>query len=135
VRFAHRLQPHRRIPTAKNRKIGQAELLGVSDPLTGGKYDRLETSHASWIRELAHPFRHLLLRLSVKKSNASMFETLMTLVVLVMAGVLFQLYFRVRTISVHEAIFVGWLWLAVITLENSTPCLWPNRGMSVLEFQ
>jgi len=64
---------------------------------------------ASWLI----PFVISFLVFPLKKSNAPLFETLMTLVVLVMAGVLFQLYFRVRTVSVHEAMFVGLLRLAV----------------------
>ena len=63
---------------------------------------------ASWLI----PFVISFLVFPLKKSNPPLFETLMTLVVLVMAGILFRLYFRVRTVSAHEAIFVGSLWLA-----------------------
>ena len=49
----------------------------------------------------------------LKKSNAPLFETSMALVVLIAAGVLFQLYFRGRAVSVREALFVGVLWFAV----------------------
>ena len=49
----------------------------------------------------------------LKKSNAPLFETLMTLIVLVTAGALFQVYFRGRPVSVREAVFVGALWLVV----------------------
>jgi hypothetical protein len=59
------------------------------------------------------PFVISFLVFPVKKSNAPLFETLMTLVVLVTAGAMFQLYFRGRAISVREALFVGLLWVAV----------------------
>ena len=64
---------------------------------------------ASWLI----PFVISFLVFPLKKSNAPLFETLMTLVVLVTAGALFQLYFRGRTVSVHEALLVGLLWLVV----------------------
>lgn len=64
---------------------------------------------ASWLI----PFVVSFFAFPVKKSNAPLFETLMTLIVLVTAGVLFQVYFRGRTVLVHEALLVGLLWLVV----------------------
>lgn len=64
---------------------------------------------ASWLI----PFVISFLIFPVKKSNAPLFETLMTLVVLVTAGVMYQLYFRGRAVSTSEAVSVGFLWLAV----------------------
>jgi len=64
---------------------------------------------ASWLI----PFAISFLIFPLKKSNAPLFQTLMALIVLVTAGALFQLYFRRRTVSVHEALLVGFLWLAV----------------------
>jgi DNA gyrase inhibitor GyrI len=64
---------------------------------------------ASWLT----PFVISFLVFPLKRSNAPLFETLMTLIVLVTAGALFQLYFRGRTVSVNEALLVGLLWLAM----------------------
>jgi len=64
---------------------------------------------ASWVIPFALSFPLF----PLKKSNAPLFETLMALTVLVTAGVLFQVYFRGRAISVGEALLVGVLWLAV----------------------
>jgi len=64
---------------------------------------------ASW----AIPFAFSFTIFPLKKSNAPLFETVMTLCILVTAGALFQLYFRRRAISVHEALLVGVLWFAV----------------------
>ena len=64
---------------------------------------------ASWLI----PFVISFLVFPLKKSDPPLFETLMTLVVLATAGAMFQLYFRGRSISVHEAWFIGLLWLAV----------------------
>jgi hypothetical protein len=64
---------------------------------------------ASW----AFPFAFSFLLFPLKKSNAPLFETLMTLAILVTAGALFQRYFRGRAVSVGEAVRVGVLWLAV----------------------
>ncbi len=49
----------------------------------------------------------------LKSSNAALFETLMTLAVLLTAGLLLRIYFRSRTATVHEAAAVGALWMAV----------------------
>jgi hypothetical protein len=64
---------------------------------------------ASW----AIPFVFSFLLFPLKKPNAPLFETLMTLAILVTAGALFQRYFRGRAVSVGEAVRVGLLWLAV----------------------
>jgi hypothetical protein len=64
---------------------------------------------ASWLI----PFVISFLIFPLKKSNAPLFETLMTLVVLITAGVLFQLYFRGRAVSIHEALLVGVMWFVV----------------------
>lgn len=64
---------------------------------------------ASWLI----PFVISFTAYPLKKSNAPLFETLMTLVVLLTAGALFPRYFRGRTVSVREALCVGLLWLGV----------------------
>jgi hypothetical protein len=64
---------------------------------------------ASWLI----PFVISFLVFPLKKSNAPLFETLMMLIVLVTAGAVFQVYFRGRTVSVREALFVGLLCLTV----------------------
>jgi hypothetical protein len=61
---------------------------------------------ASWLI----PFVISFLIFPLKKSNAPLFETLMTLVVLITTGVLFQLYFGGRAVSIHEALLVGVMW-------------------------
>jgi len=64
---------------------------------------------ASWLI----PFVISFLLFPLKKSNAPLFETLMTLIVLLTAGALFQRYFRGRMVSVREAVLAGLLWLGV----------------------
>ena len=64
---------------------------------------------ASWLIPFALSFALF----PLKKSNAPLFETLMTLVVLITAGALFQFYFRARKVFIREALLVGLLWLAV----------------------
>jgi len=64
---------------------------------------------ASW----AIPFAFSFLVIPLKKSNAPMFETMMALAVLVVAGALFRHYFRGRAVSAGEALPVGLLWLAI----------------------
>jgi hypothetical protein len=49
----------------------------------------------------------------LKKANAPLFGTLMSLVVLLTAGALLKRYFRNRPVSVREAVGVGAMWLAV----------------------
>ncbi|HUB83651.1 MAG TPA: hypothetical protein VMB03_32860 [Bryobacteraceae bacterium] len=64
---------------------------------------------ASWMIPLVVSF----LIFPLKKSNAPLFESLMALVELLTAGVLFQRYFRGRPAAAVEAFAVGLLWLAV----------------------
>jgi len=64
---------------------------------------------ASW----AIPFAFSFLVFPLKRANQPLFETLMELAVLVVAGALFQRYFRGRAVSAGEAVSVGLLWLAV----------------------
>jgi len=49
----------------------------------------------------------------LKRANPPLFETVMTLVVLLMAAVLLPVYFRNRTVSMGEAVAAGALWLAL----------------------
>jgi len=64
---------------------------------------------ASWVL----PFLLSFLIFAVKKVNPPLFETLMTLAVLVTAGALFAVYFRGREVTVAEALAVGVLWLLI----------------------
>jgi hypothetical protein len=59
------------------------------------------------------PFAAGFLLFAVKKANASLFTTLMYLVVLVTAGGLLSWYFRERAVSAREAALVGAAWLAI----------------------
>ena len=59
------------------------------------------------------PFVISFLLFPLKKSNAPLFGTLMSLVVLLTAAALLNRYFRNRPVSVKEAVSVGALWLAV----------------------
>jgi hypothetical protein len=59
------------------------------------------------------PFAISFLVFPLKKSNAPLFDTLMMLVVLITAGVLFQFYFRGRAVSIREALLVGITWFLV----------------------
>ena len=64
------------------------------------------------------PFAVSLALFPVKRSNAPLFETLMSLVVLVTAAALLKIYFRNRRASVTEAAIVGGLWfLANLVLD------------------
>jgi hypothetical protein len=56
------------------------------------------------------PFAISFLAFPLKRVNAPLFGTVMTLVVLMTAGVLFRVYFRSRVVSVAEAVLVGGLW-------------------------
>ncbi len=49
----------------------------------------------------------------LKKPNAPLFGTLMTLVVLLTAGALFRLYFGGRAVMLAEALWVGTAWVAI----------------------
>jgi hypothetical protein len=61
----------------------------------------------------AIPFAISFLLFPLKKSNAPLFGTLMSLVLLLTGAVLLQRYFRGRSVSVAEATLVGVLWLAL----------------------
>jgi hypothetical protein len=62
----------------------------------------------SWLPPFALSFAlfHL------KRSNPPLFESLMTLIVVLTAGALFPLYFRNRSVSIREAAAAGVVWLA-----------------------
>ena len=62
----------------------------------------------SWLLPLVISF----FILPIKRSNAPLFSTVMVLVVLLVAGVLFYSYFRGRTVTISEALLVGVLWFA-----------------------
>jgi hypothetical protein len=64
---------------------------------------------ASWLV----PFVVSLPMFPLKQANAPLFENVMTLVVLVTAGVLLKMYFKTRAVSVREAVLVGALWLLI----------------------
>jgi phosphate/sulfate permease len=59
------------------------------------------------------PFVIAFLLVPLKKPNAPLFGTLMSLVVLLTAAALLDRYFRNRPVSVSEAVRVGALWLAI----------------------
>ena len=59
------------------------------------------------------PFGVSILAFPVKQANAALFETFMTLVVLLTAVALLPVYFRNRTVSVPEAVLTGALWFFV----------------------
>lgn len=59
------------------------------------------------------PFAAGFVTFPMKTANAALFETLMTLAVLLTAGVLLRIYFRARAVRVAEAAAVGVLWLAI----------------------
>ena len=59
------------------------------------------------------PFVVSFLLFPLKKANAPLFGTLMSLVVLLTAAALLSRYFRNRPVSAGEAVRVGALWLAI----------------------
>lgn len=59
------------------------------------------------------PFAISFAAFPIKKSNAPLFATVMTLVVLVTAGVLMKIYFRARAPLLTEALLVGAIWFFV----------------------
>ena len=61
----------------------------------------------------AIPFVISFLLFPLKKPNAPLFATLMSLVVLLTAAVLLSRYFRNRPVSVKEAVLVGALWFVI----------------------
>ena len=60
----------------------------------------------SWL----FPFILSFLFFPLKRANAPLFSTIMVLVVLLVAGVMFHFYFRGRPVSVSEALAVGLVW-------------------------
>ena len=64
---------------------------------------------ASWVI----PFAFSFLIFPLKKSDAPLFETVMELALLIVAGVLFRRYFRDRAVSAIEAVAVGAVWTAM----------------------
>ena len=61
----------------------------------------------------AIPFVVSFIAFPLKKADAPLFGTLMSLVVLLTGAVLLSRYFRNRPVSVSEAVRVGALWLAL----------------------
>ena len=59
------------------------------------------------------PFAISFVVFPLKKSNASLFATMMGLVVLLTAGGLLTRYFRNQAVSVREAVLVGALWFVM----------------------
>jgi hypothetical protein len=58
------------------------------------------------------PFVASFLVFPLKRSNAPLFSTIMVLIVVLVAGMMFRFYFRTRSLTVFEAFLVGVLWLA-----------------------
>lgn len=76
------------------------------------------------------PFLISFLVFPVKRWNAPLFATVMTLVVLLTAGMLLRVYFRGRAIASSEAILVGVLWfLCNIVLDY--PLFSPDENDSI----
>ena len=59
------------------------------------------------------PFMLSFLVFPIRKLNAPLFETLMSLILLLTAGALLQLYFQGRVVWVSEAVLVGLLWVGI----------------------
>lgn len=59
------------------------------------------------------PFLASLLAFPLKRPNAPLFSTVMTLVVILTAGALFKIYLRERVPLVSEAVLVGVLWVVM----------------------
>jgi uncharacterized membrane protein YpjA len=57
------------------------------------------------------PFAISFLIFPVKRWDAPLFSTVMNLVVLLVAGLLFYFYFRGRPVTISEALLVGSLWV------------------------
>ena len=64
---------------------------------------------ASWLIPFACGFAAF----PLKKVNAPLFATVMALIVLETAGVMFQLYFRRIALSIREALYVAVLWCGI----------------------
>jgi hypothetical protein len=58
------------------------------------------------------PFVASFLVFPLKRWNAALFSTVMVLVVLLVAGVMFGWYFRSRTVTISESLLVGVVWFA-----------------------
>jgi phosphate/sulfate permease len=98
----------------KIRKIRQADPSALPYTLV------LEASMILWKRAALLgflswmvPFIISFMVFPLKKANAPLFGTLMSLVVLLTAAALLNRYFRNRPVSVSEAVRVGVLWLAI----------------------
>jgi len=59
------------------------------------------------------PFAISFLLFPLKAAHASLFEELMSLAVVLAAGVLLHFYFRGRNVVLGEAVLVGSLWLLI----------------------
>ncbi|HYW43331.1 MAG TPA: hypothetical protein VE959_10780 [Bryobacteraceae bacterium] len=59
------------------------------------------------------PFAISIPAFPLKQANGALFETFMTLVVLLTAVALLPVYFRNRTVSVPDAVLTGALWFLV----------------------
>jgi hypothetical protein len=59
------------------------------------------------------PFVFSSLVYPIKQANASLFETIMAVAVILVAAVLARRYFRDGTLRVAEAALLGFLWLAI----------------------
>jgi hypothetical protein len=59
------------------------------------------------------PFLISFLVFPLKRWNAPLFSTVMTLVVVLTAGILLQVYFRDRAVLVSRAVLLGVLWLVM----------------------
>jgi hypothetical protein len=59
------------------------------------------------------PFVASFVLFPLKKVNAPLFSTLMTLVVVLTAGILFPICFRGRKVLVLETVLVGLLWVGI----------------------
>jgi uncharacterized membrane protein YpjA len=64
---------------------------------------------ASWLIPLIFSF----LVFPLKKTDAPLFQTLMSLAVLVTAGALLNRYFRGRPVTLQRALTIGFVWLAI----------------------
>jgi hypothetical protein len=64
----------------------------------------------------AIPFAISFAAFPLKRVNAPLFEAVMTLVLVITAGVLLRSYFRGKSVAAGEAVVVGALWLAASRL-------------------
>jgi uncharacterized membrane protein YpjA len=80
------------------------------------------------------PFLVSFLVFPVKKSNAPLFSTVMTLVVVLTAGVLFPVYFRERAATVSKAVLVGVLWFGINLILDYPMFAYGPMKMSVAKY-